>query len=103
MPLVADPYETMTIKIDKSSIPNSGEGLVAVRDIEAYELLALYSGFHLVGKTELDQHYSDCHNKTWPHNLPKGTYLSRKTSLKGYSLQVFWRKMKIEFKFSRFF
>ena len=72
MPLVADPYETMTIKIDKSSIPNSGEGLVAVRDIEPYELLALYSGFQLVGKTEADQHYSDCHNKTWPHNVPKG-------------------------------
>ena len=50
MPLVPDPYETMTIKVDKSTIPNSGEGIFAIRDIEKNELLAFYNGYHLVGK-----------------------------------------------------
>ena len=71
MPLVRDPYEVMTIKLGKSSIPDSGEGIFAVRDIKAYELLALYNGYQLVGVAETSQHNVDCHNGTWPHNMTK--------------------------------
>ena len=45
MPLVQDPYEAMTVKLDKSTIPNSGHGLFTIRDINKHELLALYNGF----------------------------------------------------------
>lgn len=69
MPLVPDPYESMTAKMDTSTIPNSGLGLFAVRDIEENEIIAFYNGYHLVGKEEVDLHTINCHNKT------KGTEL----------------------------
>ena len=64
MPLVPDPYESMTAKMDTSTIPNSGLGLFAVRDIEENEIIAFYNGYHLVGKEEVDLHTTNCHNKT---------------------------------------
>ena len=72
MPLVSDPYETMTIKLDKSSIPTSGEGIFAIRDIEENELLAFYNGYHLVGQEEINLHQNNCHNHTWDYNKTKG-------------------------------
>ena len=64
MPLVPDPYESMTVKWDTSTIPNSGLGLFAIRDIEENEIIAFYNGYHLDSKEEVNLHTTNCHNKT---------------------------------------
>ena len=63
LPLAKDPYEEMTVKLDTSSVPDSGQGIFAVRDIEADEIVALYNGFHFAGKREVDAHEVDCQNR----------------------------------------
>ena len=43
-PLQRDPYETLTVCVGVSLIPNSGEGLFAKRDLCAGEIAAWYNG-----------------------------------------------------------
>ena len=42
---VRDPYEVKTVKLGPSKIPNSGEGVVLVRDIPSHRFASLYSLF----------------------------------------------------------
>jgi len=46
-PLVPDPYEQRTCKVQKSQVEGGGEGLYAVRDIEKGEVVAFYNGVRL--------------------------------------------------------
>ena len=64
MPLIKDPYEVLTVKLDTSNVPGSGQGIFAVRDIEPNEVIALYNGFHFAGKAEVEAHELDCRNRT---------------------------------------
>merc|ERR1711988_1930952 len=61
----------VTLKFGVSTVPNSGEGIFAVRDIKAFELLAMYNGYQIVGASELSLHHTNCHNGTRPHNMHK--------------------------------
>ena len=54
----------MTVKLDTSIIPGSGQGIFAVRDIEPNEVIALYNGLHFPGKAEIDAHKAHCQNST---------------------------------------
>ena len=42
---VRDPYEEKMVKLGPSSIPNSGEGVVAIQDIPAWQFATIYSTF----------------------------------------------------------
>lgn len=64
LPFAKDPYEEMTVKLDTSNVPGSGQGIFAVRDIEADEVIAIYNGFHFAGKSEVEAHEEDCQNRT---------------------------------------
>ena len=60
MPLVQDPYEKITVKVDTSGVPNAGQGLFAVRNIKKGEVLSFYNGFRFVGNGELTLHHENC-------------------------------------------
>ena len=64
MPLVPDPYEAMTIKLETSSVPNSGHGIFTKRDVKEDEILAFYNGFRFIGKLEQELHKKKCENET---------------------------------------
>ena len=50
MPLVSkDEYEAETVEVQISTIPNSGEGLFALRDIKQGEVVSFYSGYPISG------------------------------------------------------
>jgi hypothetical protein len=57
--LTKDPYEAMTVILDKSSIPNSGHGLFAKRNISHSEVIAFYNGMQFVNEEE-DIHDIQC-------------------------------------------
>lgn len=42
---IRDPYEVKTVKLDTSSVPNSGEGVFLIRDVPAYRFACMYSLF----------------------------------------------------------
>lgn len=44
-PKVPDPFESRTVELGRSSIPNSGDGLFVTRDVPAYTLVSYYHAF----------------------------------------------------------
>ena len=44
-PTLMDPYDRATIFLNMSTIPHTGEGLFARRDIPPYQLVVTYAGF----------------------------------------------------------
>ena len=46
-PLVRDPYEEATVRVEASSVPGGGEGLVTVRPVRSGEIVAFYNGVRL--------------------------------------------------------
>ncbi|KAK9767277.1 Histone-lysine N-methyltransferase setd7 [Basidiobolus ranarum] len=46
-PLLRDPYETSRVYVQKSKIPNSGEGLFAKRDLKKGEVASFYNGIRI--------------------------------------------------------
>ena len=60
MPLVPDPYEAITVKVDASGVPNAGLGLFAVRNIKKGEVLSFYNGFRFVGNEKITLHHEKC-------------------------------------------
>ena len=64
MPLVRDPYETLTVRLDISSVPNSGQGLYAARNISKDEVVAFYNGIRYYGLKESKKYQDFCMNKT---------------------------------------
>ena len=59
LPLAPDPYETMTIEVKPSSIPNAGQGLFAKRTIEENELVAFYNGLRIPA-AQFQKHIQKC-------------------------------------------
>ena len=59
LPLIPDPYETMTIEVKPSSIPNAGQGLFAKRIIGDNEIVAFYNGLRIPA-TQFQQHIKKC-------------------------------------------
>ena len=62
-PLLRDPYEDKTVKLAPSTVSGSGNGLFALRQIEANETVAFYNGLMTVGKTEYYQSMAFCENR----------------------------------------
>ena len=58
-----EPYEELTTRVATSKVPNAGQGLFAVREIQPDEVIAFYNGLHFAGKGEVDAHDSDCLEK----------------------------------------
>ena len=58
-----EPYEELTTRVATSKVPNAGQGLFAVREIQPDEVIAFYNGLHFAGKGEVDAHDSDCLKK----------------------------------------
>jgi hypothetical protein len=55
-----DPYEMKTIVLAESSVPNSGEGVIAKRDIPKYRMVCMYS-LYLFRKPDQSEIYaSNC-------------------------------------------
>ena len=46
-PLMRDPYEEATVRVEASSVPGGGEGLVTVRPVKKGEVVAFYNGVRL--------------------------------------------------------
>ena len=59
MPLVPDPYEEITVKVDTSGVPNSGNGLYAVRNIKKGEVFSFYNGLRYTDKEKTLQ-FDNC-------------------------------------------
>ena len=57
---VVDPYEKKWLKVSTSSIPNSGQGLLATRDIPTNRTVSLCSGFVLRTQEEKLLYYLNC-------------------------------------------
>ena len=52
-PLERDPYEAETVEVKNSGISGSGEGLFALRNIKAKEIVAFYNGAHCLDEKEI--------------------------------------------------
>ena len=63
---VVDPYELKTVKLAPSQIPNSGDGVIAIRDIPQYRFSCMYSMF-LYGLPDQEELYK----KSCGHNTSK--------------------------------
>ena len=61
---VVDPYERKWLKVGISSVPESGEGVFAQRDIPANRSLSLYSGFLFRSGEQLALHNEACKDNT---------------------------------------
>ena len=59
MPLVPDSYEEITVKVDTSGVPNSGNGLYAVRNIKKGEVFSFYNGLRYTDKEKTLQ-FDNC-------------------------------------------
>lgn len=57
---IQDPYEKKWLKVAPSSIPHSGMGVFARRDIPAGRTAAFYSGFRFGNGEELDIYTASC-------------------------------------------
>ena len=44
---IPDPYEIKMVKQDKSAIPNSGDGVFALKNLPKHRLVAFYSGIEI--------------------------------------------------------
>ena len=53
-PLEPDPYEVSLVRVGESTVPGSGEGLFAARDIPSGTVLSFYNGVR----------FHDCHVST---------------------------------------
>jgi len=61
-PLEPDPYEVSLVRVGESTVPGSGEGLFAARDIPSGTVLSFYNGVR----------FHDCHAfNDWEHNSYK--------------------------------
>lgn len=80
-PSVRDPYEVKTVDLQPSKIPNSGEGVFAIRDVPAYRLASLCSLF-LYRWPDQDKLYHD----TCIDNIAKSDDYRR--ACKKYSLGI---------------
>ena len=58
-PLVPEPYETITVEVKPSGIPNAGQGLFALRTIKEHELVSFYNGLR-IPVAQFSQHIKDC-------------------------------------------
>ena len=58
---VVDPYERKWLKVSTSSIPDSGQGLLAARDIPVNRTVSLYSGFVFRTQEEKVIYYQRSH------------------------------------------
>ena len=45
LPLVQDHYESETVQVGLSTIPNTGDGIFAMRDLKPHEIVSFYNGF----------------------------------------------------------
>ena len=59
-PGVIDPYERKNVRLAQSSIPDSGEGVFAVKDLPANRCNSLYSGFMFDSGDEIDEYLVGC-------------------------------------------
>ena len=59
-----DPYETKTVRLGTSSVPNSGDGVFLIRDVPAYKVVALYSLFLYKHPEETDLYHATCTENT---------------------------------------
>ena len=57
---VVDPFERKWVQLTTSSIPNSGQGVLATRDIPINRTLSLYSGFVFRTEEEKTLYYLNC-------------------------------------------
>ena len=66
--MIPDPYETKYLKLQKSLVPNSGNGVVTCKSIPKGTLVAHYS-LHLYNHQQEMIHHSNCkNNKTRSDN-----------------------------------
>ena len=57
---VVDPYERKLVRVSTSSVPNSGLGVFAIKDILIKRTTNLYSGFVLRNLEEKVRYYLNC-------------------------------------------
>ena len=50
---VWDPYETKTVKLAQSEVPNSGDGVVLIRDVPKNRMVSMYSLYKFWGDEEI--------------------------------------------------
>ena len=73
MPLGSgDPYETKTVRLGTSSVPNSGDGVFLIRDVPAYKVVALYSLFLYKHPEETDLYHATCTENTSKNDEYRG-------------------------------
>jgi hypothetical protein len=64
-PGVMDPYERKSVKLTQSNIPNSGEGVFALRDFPETRCTCMYSGFLYDEGDEMKGYVDGCiHNQS---------------------------------------
>ena len=61
---IIDPYERKWLKTSKSSIPQSGLGVFAMRDIPANRTVAFYSGFLFKAGEQMNLYNKTCYGNT---------------------------------------
>ena len=62
---VIDPYERKSVRVDQSSIPQSGEGAFATKDFPAQKCICYYSGYFYDAGPEEEGYKESCiHNET---------------------------------------
>ncbi len=61
---IVDPYERKWLKISKSSVPESGLGVFALKDIPANRTVAFYSGFLFKVGEQLNLYNKTCLGNT---------------------------------------
>ena len=54
-PLISDPYEARHVEVRPSGEAGGGEGLYAVRDIEAGVVVTFYNGVRIPGAEETEE------------------------------------------------
>jgi len=55
-PLLRDPWEETKVVVKESNLPQGGEGLFAVKDIDAREIVAMYNGIKVRTSTYASDH-----------------------------------------------